>query len=236
MTGTLSKDVLIFRRVESVFTEPSLLIKFRGGAYEIIIEIAEALKETGWKWKFSKGNGLFRYGDYEFSFNVGEQSWTLYISVLDHSTDEPVIEAYVKIGLFIEKPDFRPFYVVFWPDKVRKSEISLKELVLSVVRGLTYIAYDSEQFRDLVWFMDHGNISLYHDKRRLTRADVVMKRKNLPYDFVVTYHFTIDIEHSFVVPMVSVRYGIVARGKADFDVLSEAIMDEYEFAGRGGER
>jgi hypothetical protein len=234
MTDILPKDVLIFRRVESVFTGPSLLIKFRGRADEIVDEIAEALKETGWNWKSSKANGFFRYGHHEFSFNVGKQSWTLYVSVLGHLTDEPVKGIYVKIDLFIEKPDFRPIYVVFWPDKVRKSEISLRELVLSVVRGLKYIAYDSEQFRDLVWFMDHGNILLYHDKRRLTRADIVMRRKNVPYDFVVTYHFTEDIEHSIVVPKVSVCYGIVARGKADFDVLSEAIIDEYEFIGGGG--
>jgi hypothetical protein len=236
MVGTLPKDVLIYRRVESVYTEPSLLVKFRGKVDEIISEIAEALKETGWGWKSENHANLYRYGQYEFSFNVGEMSWLLLVSVLDQPTDEPVKGIYVKISLFIERPDFRPFYVVFWPDKVRKDEASLRELVLSVVHGLTYIAYDSERFRDLIRFIDYGNILTYHDRNRLTRADVVMRRKNVPYDFVVSYHFDLHFEHGYNVPRVSTHFGIVARGKANFDVLAEAIIDEYEFFGGGGGR
>jgi hypothetical protein len=75
-----------------------------------------------------------------------------------------------------------------------------------------------------------------HDRSCLTRVDVIMKRGNVPYDFVVTFHFTVEFEHSFVVPKVSVHYGIFPHRKADFDVLSEAIIDEYEFSGKGDGR
>ena len=230
------REKLLYKRVDSVFTDPSLLVKFRRGAGEILNEIDSALKETGWSWKTANRGALYRYGDYEFSFNVGEMSWMLFMSVLDHPTDEPIKEAYIRVRLFMDKPDFRPFYVVFWPDKVRKSETALRDLVSSAVRSLAYIACDAERFRDLIRFADYGNILAYHDRNRLTRADVIMSRNNVPYNFVVTYHFDLHFEHGYAVPRVSTQFGIFAKGKANFDVLAEAIIDEYwkEFVGGGG--
>jgi hypothetical protein len=63
-----------------------------------------------------------------------------------------------------------------------------------------------------------------------------MKRKGVPYDFVVTYFFNFHELGLFAIPKVSVTYSVVTRGKADFDVLAEAIVDEYwkEFVGGGG--
>jgi hypothetical protein len=234
MVGSLSKDALTFRRVQSVFTDPSLLVKIKGRADEIMSEISEALKETSWGWKTEIRGDLYRYGDYEFSFNVGEMSWWLLMSLLDHPTDGPIKEVCIRVRLFMNKPDFRPFYVVFWPDKVRKSEIGLRTLILSVLRGLAYIACDAERYRDLILFVDYSDILAYHDRNRITRADVVMRRKNVPYDFVVSYHFDLHFEHGYNVPRVSTHFGIVARGKANFDVLAEAIMDEYGFFGGSG--
>jgi hypothetical protein len=228
------KDVLLFRRVETVFTDPSLLVIIRGRVDEMMGEIAEALKETGWGWKIEARGNLYRYGDYEFSFNVGGMSWLLLMSVMDHPTDEPIKEICIRVRLFMDKPDFRPFYVVFWPDKVRKSEIGLRDLISSVVRSLAYIACDAERFRDLILFADYGNILAYHDRHRLIRADVIMKRKNVPYDFVIIYHFGLHSEHGYVVPRASTHFGVVSNGKANFDVLAEAIIDEYEFIGGGG--
>jgi len=228
-------EKLLYRHVDNIFTDPSLLVKFRKGADAIMGEIDAALKETGWGWKTESRSDLYRREDYELTFNVGEMSWLLIVSVLDHPTDEPIKGVCIRIRLFMDKPDFRPFYVVFWPGKVHKRETNLRDLILSVVRGLAYIACRARRVSDLIRLIDFGYILAYHDRSRLTRADLIMRRRDVPYDFVVTHHFGLHIEHGYVVPCVSAHFGIVAQEKESFDVLAEAIIDEYwkEFIGGG---
>jgi hypothetical protein len=225
--------------VENVFSEPSLLVAFEGTGDVVREEITVALKETGWSWKVKDYVAINHYRDHKFSFNVADLEWAILVSVSESPAEEPNKVAYIRIILVMLEPDYRVFPVTFWPDKVRKSETSLGALVLSIVRGLTYIACDIDKFRefaDLVRLSDDYNIVVYHDRMWLVRADVIMKREVVPYDFVVTYHFNFYEPSLFAIPKLSVRYSIVARGKAGFDVLAEAIIEEYwkEFIGGGG--
>ena len=243
MTNTAGKNIwkerLLFKMVENVFSGPSLLVIFRGSNNVVREEITAALKETGWNWNVADDAVINHYRDHAFSFNVADFEWAISVSVNEPPTEEPIKEAYIRIVLTLLEPEYRVFPVTFWPDKVRKSEISLGALVLSIVRGLSYIACDIDKFREfayLVRFSNDCNIVAYHDRMWLTRADMIMKRKGVPYDFVVTYFFNFHELGLFAIPKVSVTYSIVTRGKADFDALAEAIVDEYwkEFIGGGG--
>jgi hypothetical protein len=237
MNKDIRKEQLLFRLVDSVFTEPFLLVTYRGRGDEVKNEITDALKETSWGWKIK--DYAVNHRVYELSFNITDLNYTLTVAVNEPQIQEPIKKAYIRVTLIVDKLDLlRLFSAIFWPDKVRKSEVSLRDLIMSVMRGLAYIVCDVDVFRDLVRLADHGNILVYHDGRLLTRADLVMRRKGVPYEFVVSYHFDfLNFQHGYTVPRASTSYGIIARGKANFDVLAEAIIDEYwrEFIG-GGER
>jgi hypothetical protein len=230
---------LAFKRVDNVTdTEPSLLVRFTGRGDEVKDEITEALKETGWGWRTKDCRGCKHYRDHAFSFKVADLEWVISVVVSEYLIEEPVHEAHIRVALFLaESGDYRVFPVVFWPHKVHEKETRLGELISSAVRDLAYIACDADIFRDLICLADRCHILAYHDKRWLRRVDVVLKKDKVPYDFVVTYHFDLVYEHSWLVPCVSMSYSVTTRGRKDFDVLSEAIVDEYwrEFIG-GGKR
>jgi len=201
------------------FGRGSLSLLYRGTWKEISESLVSTVKEMGFGCVYLS----FDWYRYSKEFRLRDDSlWVIDFSLLKGREDfaEGVIEALVRLKIYMIKPVSFDFYVVFHPRELKVlSSADAVDFIKSALIRLINMIEDLGQMGGWMRLMGNNLVLIFHDGIDIRQVEFVFGHSKLPYYFVVAYY--VDG------PLVFMDYRVASKEKSYFDTLVETIIDEY---------